>query len=56
MQDCAYSPKCDVYSLGVLLYVMLVGYPPYEGNDTNSILRFTVYVTLVGADSQKWDH
>lgn len=42
MQSCAYSPQCDVYALGILMYVLLVGYPPYKGNDTHSILDFTV--------------
>jgi tRNA A-37 threonylcarbamoyl transferase component Bud32 len=38
-----YSASCDLWSLGVIVYAMLVGYPPYEGaNDydiTNKIMR-----------------
>jgi serine/threonine-protein kinase len=33
------SPKNDVYGLGVTLYHMLVGQPPYAGQDIAGILR-----------------
>lgn len=46
VQNLQYSAACDVYSLGVLLYILLIGYPPYQGNDTRDILLFTLYPSI----------
>jgi len=33
-----YSEKCDIYSLGIILYVLLSGYPPFMGSNDKEIL------------------
>lgn len=36
--DGQYTHSCDLWSCGVLTYILLCGYPPFSGNDQNELI------------------
>lgn len=54
-----YDEKVDVWSLGIILYIMLTGVPPINGKNTNEILfkvknlKFISYAPLSSHCSQE---
>jgi calcium-dependent protein kinase len=36
-----YSEKCDIWSIGVIIYCSLSGLMPFDGNNLNEIQRST---------------
>ena len=35
----SYNEKCDMWSIGVILYIMLSGKPPFPGKNDDAILE-----------------
>jgi calcium-dependent protein kinase len=48
-----YSEKCDIWSLGVILYILLAGFPPFSGATDREILLNVVRGNLK-FDSKCW--
>lgn len=48
-----YELNCDVWSLGVCLFVMLVGFAPFEG-DTQPELRDLIIAGEYSMDTREW--
>lgn len=39
VQGLEYNEKCDIWSCGVILYLMIAGYPPFYGQSKEEVVK-----------------
>jgi calcium-dependent protein kinase len=49
-----YTEKCDMWSIGVILYIMISGRPPFDGRTETEILQ-NVKVGSYDLSSKEWN-
>ncbi|OMJ74941.1 hypothetical protein SteCoe_26043 [Stentor coeruleus] len=49
-----YTEKCDIWSAGVIMYILLCGFPPFGGNTDKEILH-KVSIGRYSFPSPEWD-
>lgn len=49
----SYDQKCDLWSCGVILYILLCGYPPFNGSRDDIIIK-TVLAGKYSIDEPEW--
>lgn len=48
-----YNEKCDIWSIGVILYILLSGKPPFFGDDDHQILN-SVKIGTYSLQGAEW--
>lgn len=48
-----YDEKCDLWSVGVILYILLCGYPPFNGSNDEEIIK-KVKKGKFSTDEEEW--
>lgn len=48
-----YGMECDLWSLGVIMHILLVGYPPFDGDCDREIFASIVHESL-NLPSEDW--
>ena len=52
--DGFYDEKCDIWSAGIILYILLCGYPPFNGDDDDEIMK-AVKTKIFSYPEEEWN-
>lgn len=55
VEDRAYDKQCDLWSLGVILYICLCGFPPFSEENGPPSLKMQIKQGLFSFPSPYWD-
>ncbi len=50
-----YDEKCDVWSCGIIMYIILCGYPPFNGENDSEILA-KIKLGKFSFPDEEWEH
>ena len=50
-----YDEKCDLWSCGVILYILLCGYPPFNGSSEKAIME-NVLIGKYSIKGKEWEN
>lgn len=50
-----YDEKCDLWSCGVILYILLCGYPPFNGSSEKAIME-NVLIGKYSMKGKEWEN
>ena len=50
-----YDEKCDIWSCGIIMYILLCGYPPFNGENDSEILA-KIKLGKFSFPDEEWEH
>lgn len=49
-----YNHRCDIWSIGIILHILLIGVPPFTHPDNSKLLDIIRNSTQIGFENKLW--